>query len=215
MRPVARDDDFGDADFGVLVRGPWGRLELRHLVLIAHEGPDQSTPFVDLVGLVLDLLCHMAGRRLRDHLHHGAFHVHLPAVIKAAQSAFLVASVDQGYTAMRAVLIHHTHATLGVAKHYQILAQYARAHRVAVRLTDFFAQTHGDPVLSHHAAHGGIAFHAAKQVVFFKGQHRSSPRALVSAIGCGTAAINVRYLIIWFKKKASHVSVCQSAVIRA
>ncbi|MNN69230.1 hypothetical protein D3C76_1462800 [compost metagenome] len=76
---------------------------------------------------------------------------------------------------MRAILVHDTHATIGVAKHDQVLAEQTGPDRRAVGLADFFEQTHWRPVTAQHLAHRCVAFDAAEQQVLFWGQHVISP----------------------------------------
>ena len=84
--------DFHDRDLRVLGRRERRRLEFRHRLGRTHIGPDEAAPFARRIGLELHLLDEAAVRRLGRHLEHVAFHVHLPAVVEAAQPAFLVAA---------------------------------------------------------------------------------------------------------------------------
>jgi len=63
------------------------------------------------------LVCRQIG-----HIEAVAGDVVFPAVIDAAQTAFLVAAEEQRGTAMRAAMIEHTNLTRAVAKRDQPLA---------------------------------------------------------------------------------------------
>ncbi len=72
---------------------------------------------------------------------------------------------------MRAALVHHTDAPLGVAKDDQILAEHARLDRRAVGLDDFLGQANRCPMAAHQLAHRGIALDSTQQLVLLYGQH--------------------------------------------
>ena len=170
LRPVARDDDFGNRDLGVNSRCPGGRFKLGLRLGRPHVGPDKTAP---LFGWVRQVLGRSHARRcgLRHTFHHVAIHIHLPAVVQAAQAAVFIAAKHQRHAAMRAVLVHHADAAVRVAKHHQVFAKNLRFDGRAVRLAHLFHQTHGCPVAAHQLAHGRFAFYAAKQMVFFMRQH--------------------------------------------
>ena len=121
---------------------------------------------------MLDFFGHAAGGGLGDHFEYVALHVELPAVVQAAQAAVFVTAVDQRGAAVRAVLANHADAAFAVAEHDKVFAEDARLDRCAVRFADLFNQADRGPVLAHQLAHGGFAFYAAQQFVFFMSQHR-------------------------------------------
>jgi hypothetical protein len=73
-----------------------------------------------------------SGRQVR-HLQAVAGGVELPAVIDAAQPAFLVAAEEQRGAAMRAAVIENTDPPGTVAKSDQSLAEQHQTQRIAVR----------------------------------------------------------------------------------
>ena len=72
--------------------------------------------------------------RLVQHVDAVAVDVELPAVIDAAQPAFLVAPEEQRGAAMRAVFVDQTDAALAVAERHEVLAEQPDAHRRTIRL---------------------------------------------------------------------------------
>jgi hypothetical protein len=117
--------------------------------------------------------------RLRRHLEHRAVGIHLPAVIEAAQPAFLVPTVDQARLSVRAELADQADAALGVAVGDQLLAENAHPDRLALRLLDLLGQADGQPVGAHQPAHRGVARDAAEDLVLGLGEHRAGPPATV------------------------------------
>jgi len=113
------------------------------------------------ISLGLHLFGKAALRRLRRHLDDVAIHIHLPAVIEAAQAAFLVARVSERDAAMRAIFVEHAELAFAVTEDDQVFAQEPRAHRLAVRLRDFFREARGNPVATHELPHRRVAFDAA------------------------------------------------------
>ena len=108
---------------------------------------------------------------LRRHLDHVAFDVEFPAVIEAAQPAFLVAREQQRGAPVRAVFVEHAEAALAVAEHHEILAEQAHLDRRAVGLGHLLGQAGRDPVAAHDLAHRRVALDAAQQIVFLRGHH--------------------------------------------
>ena len=105
LHPVAVLPFLGD----VAVRGRhqrhFQRGQFGHLLGRAHIGPDHVAPFAHRIGLdadqVLGVEVGIGGR----HVDAAAVGVELPAVIDAADAAFLVAAEPEIGAAMRAVLI--------------------------------------------------------------------------------------------------------------
>jgi hypothetical protein len=150
------------------------RFEFRHGVRRAHIDPDKAARFAHRIGFVFDLFDKARARRLGRHFDDIAVHVHFPAVIEAAQTAFFIASVEERGAAMRAEFIHHADTALRIAEGNEIFAQNAHAHGIAIGFGHFFRETGGQPIAAHHLAHGRIALDTAEQVVFMVGQHGAS-----------------------------------------
>ena len=75
---------------------------------------------------------------LRYPLDDVAVYVHLPAVVQAAQAAVFIAAKHQRYAAVRAVLVHHANAAIGIPEHHQLFTKNLRLDGCAVRLADLF-----------------------------------------------------------------------------
>ena len=80
------------------------------------------------------MLLELVLRRLVELIDAVAFDVEFPAVIDAAQPAFLVAPEEQRDAAMRAEFVDQADAAVAVAERDEILAEQSDAHRRAVRL---------------------------------------------------------------------------------
>ena len=123
----------------------------RRLGARAHVDPHHAGALDRLVGPCLHLLLE-AGRRQARHVQAVAGNVELPAVIDAAQTAFLVAPQEQRRAAVRAAMVHHADPAFAVAKGDQLLAQQHQAHRRAVA-RQLRGHGRGDPVAAHQVAH--------------------------------------------------------------
>ncbi len=109
----------------------------RLLVLRAHIGPDDAAALDRRIGLDADVALHRARGRLARQIDAFAGGVEFPAVINAAQAAFLVAAEEQRRAAMRAVRIDQADGAVRIAKGDEVLAEEPYAHRRAVTLGDF------------------------------------------------------------------------------
>ena len=140
----------------------------------AHVDPDHAGALDRLVGLGMDLVLEVLLRRHARHVDALARRVELPAVIEAAQAAFLVAAEEQRGAAVRAAMVDHADPAGAVAEGDQLLAQQHEAHRRAVALElRGFERRH--PVQPHQLAHrragaGPGEFHA-----FRRGRHGAPP----------------------------------------
>ena len=81
--------------------------------------------------------------RLARQVDAVAVGVEFPAVIDAAQAAFLVAAEEQRRAAMRAIRVDQADTPLRVAEGDQVLAEQAHAHRRAVALRQLRGQRRG------------------------------------------------------------------------
>ena len=93
--PVTGDDDLGYADFSIGCGGPGWWDKLGYVFRVAKEDPNHACPFFDRQRAVFDLFSQWTFRRLGRHVYDIAVAVHLPAVIKTAQTAFFVATEYQ------------------------------------------------------------------------------------------------------------------------
>jgi hypothetical protein len=128
------------------------RRQRRRLGARPHIDPDESGALDRLVGPRLHLVLEVLMRRHARHVDAVARDVELPAVIDAADPAFLVASQEQRRAAVRAAVVHHADPACAVAKRDQLLAEQHQANRRAVG-REFRGQRRRNPVMPHQLAH--------------------------------------------------------------
>ena len=109
----------------------------------------------------MDLFLEVLVHRHVGHFHAVATHVELPAVVHAADAAFLVAPKEQRSTAVRAAVIEDAYAALAVTEGEQLLTEQHQPHRIAVGL-HFGGHRRGHPVLAHELAHHRARPHAGQ-----------------------------------------------------
>src|SRR6266576_6037979 len=172
LQPVAFLDDLADmAAFCRNLRpGKFGCG--RHLVGRAEIGPDEAAELDRRIGGDVDVLFELVLRRLVELVEAMAFDVELPAVIDAPETAFLVASEEQGHPAMRAEFVDQADPAITVAERDEILAEQFDADRRTVRLGDLRRQAGGDPIPPHRLSHRRPGADAGDQFVFLRWQHR-------------------------------------------
>lgn len=124
---------------------------------------------------MLDLLGKAALGRLGDHLQDVAVHVEFPAMIEAAQPAFLVAAEEQRGLAVRAELAEHADPPVRVAIGDQILAEKPDPDRRAITLDELLGEQGGRPVPPHQLPHRGIALDPREDLVLLLRQHDGLP----------------------------------------
>ena len=118
-------------------------------------------------------------RRFVHHVGAGAGDVELPAVIDAAQTAFLVAAEEQRRAAVRAEFVDQADAALGVTERDEVLAEQADADRRTVGFGDLARQGRGNPVAAEGVAHRRALADTGDEFVFLARQHvRPSVRCL-------------------------------------
>ena len=113
--------------------------------------------------------------RLVHHVDAGAFDVELPAVIDAAQPAFLVTAEIEAGEAVRTQLIQQADAALAVPEGHQILAQKADAGGRAIRAGDFAGEQRRHPIAPQRVAHRRAWSDPGDDFVFFFRQHGLAP----------------------------------------
>ena len=102
--------------------------------------------------------------------------VEFPAVIGAAQSAFLIASKPQRCAAVRAKFIDQAITPIAVAEGDQPLGQQFDPHRRGIVLRQFLRQQRRCPAAAEHLAHQGSRSGLGDEIVLVPSQHPSSPR---------------------------------------
>ena len=143
LQPVALLQALGDE---ALLRRDRGELPFRQrrLVLLGpHIGPQHAAALDQRIGRELDLPGEAAFLGLGGNLDALPGEIELPAVIGAAQAAFLVAPEPQRHAAMGAELVDQPIAPQAVAKRHQPLGQDLDAHRRAVVGGQLFGQRTG------------------------------------------------------------------------
>src|SRR5579871_4857461 len=104
-----------DADLRCRRGRPARRLERPHRLARPHIDPDEAAALGRRIGLVADLVAHpCAIVGLARHIDDPAFDVEFPAVIEAAQPAFLVAAESERGLAMGTMLAEDAKAPLAV-----------------------------------------------------------------------------------------------------
>ena len=129
------------------------RRQFGHCAGRAHIGPDHLAPFAHRIGLdadqVLGVEIGIGGR----HVDAAAVGVEFPAVIDAADAAFLVAAEPEIGAAVRAMLIDDADHAARVAEGQQLLAHDDDLLRRAVGFRQFLRQQHRQPEPAQQFAH--------------------------------------------------------------
>src|SRR5487761_2029198 len=115
---------------------------------------------------MLCLFWQRACLRLRRHVDDVAFAVEFPAVIKATQAAFFVASKRERRLAVRTRFTEKAELSVAVAERNELLAEELNPHRRAVGPGNLFRQKRGYPVPPHQVAHRSFTIDTAQQFVF-------------------------------------------------
>ena len=190
LHPVAVLPFLGD----VAVRGRHQRhLQIRqlgHRLGRAHIGPDHVAPFAHRIGLDPDqVFCIEIGIGGR-HVDASAVGVEFPAVIDAADAAFLVAAEPEIGAAVRTILIDDADHASGVAKGQQLLAHHHDLLRRAVGFGQFFGEQHRQPEAAQQFAHAGAGPAFGQEFVVLGAEHGVSSGfclLILTEIGAGGA----------------------------
>ena len=175
LQVVAFLDDLGDVTSRFRHLGPGELRQRRHFIRRPEISPDDAAELAGRIRGQPHLVLELEFLRLVQLIDAGTGHVELPAVIDAAQPAFLVAPEKERHAAMRAILLDEADAPLGVAEGDEFLAHQLYAHGRAVRFGDLVRQAGGDPIAPHRIAHRRAGADAGDQFVFFRWQHRRIP----------------------------------------
>ncbi len=141
----------------------------------AHVGPDHAVDVAAGIRAGAHLVLEGAFLRLVGHVDAAARDVPLPAVIRAAEPALLVAAEEERGAAVGAVGGQEPHPSLRVAEGHEVLAEQAHPFRRAVGHGQFRGGQAGHPVVAQQLAHGRAASDPAQQLVVFAREHRLSP----------------------------------------
>ena len=174
LHPVAVLPFLGD----VAVRGRHQRhlqrRQFRHLLGRAHIGPDHLAPFAHRIGLDADQVLGVEVGIRRRHVDAAAVGVEFPAVIDAADAAFLVAAEPEIGAAVRAILVDDPDHASGVAEGEQFLAHDDDLLRGAVGVGQFLRQQHRQPEPPQQFAHAGAGAALGQEFVVFCAEHEAS-----------------------------------------
>src|SRR5438552_11680840 len=148
-------------------------LEVRQRRLLrrrAHVGPDDAAQLHAGVRLELDAAAY-AFARLGGQIHALAVHVVLPAVVRAAQPALLVAAEPERNAAMRAEFVDDADAPFAVAERDQPLSEQLHANRRTVALRQFPVEQRRYPVTPEQLTHRRAGAGAGQEFIHLLGQH--------------------------------------------
>jgi hypothetical protein len=137
-----------------------------------HIGPQHAALLDEGVGFQLDAFGKAAFRRLRRHFDALPGDVELPAMIRAAQAAFLVASEPQRGAAMRAEFVDQAVTAFAVSKRNQPLGKHFHPHRRAVVLRQFLRQQNRGPIAAEHLPHRRRRPGLGDEIVLVFSEHR-------------------------------------------
>ena len=154
LQPVALLDVLGYVAVGVRHGGPLELRRRRRMLLRPHVSPDDAAQLHGGVGGGGHLGREVAVGGFVHHVGALAVDVEFPAVIHAAQAAFLVASQPQRRQPVGTQFFQQADASVGVAESDQLLAQELDADRLAVGLGQLPREQGGHPVAAHQLAHG-------------------------------------------------------------
>ncbi len=147
------------------------RGQFGHLLDRSHIGPDHVAPFAHRIGLdadqVLGVEVGIGGR----HVDASAVGIELPAVIDAADAAFLVATEPEVGAAVRAVLIDDADDAAAIAEGQQFLAHDDNLLRRPIGLRQFRRQQHRHPEPSQQLAHPRSRTTLGEEFVVFCAEH--------------------------------------------
>ena len=145
----------------------------RDALLRAQVGPDDASGFVDRVclGANVRIAPHRAAGRFTRHVQQLAGDAELPAVVHAAQPAFLVAPEEQLGQAVRAMRVQQADLPAGVPEGDEVLAHQPNPHRRAIRRRQLLAQKRGLPELPEQATHGSAGADAGEDLIVCRIQH--------------------------------------------
>jgi hypothetical protein len=174
LQPVALLDDLGHVPMRLGRLGPGKFGGRRHALGRPQIGPYDPAQLDRRIGGDVDFVEEMVLGRLVHLVDAGAGDVKLPAVIDAAQPAFLVAAEKERGAAMRAIFVEEPDPPLAVAKGDEVLAQEPHPHRRSIGLGDLAREECRDPVAPHRVAHRAALPHPGDQLVFLARQHHQS-----------------------------------------
>ncbi len=145
----------------------------RLFVGIAHVSPEDPALFLERVGLELDVLAKVGF--FGGHVDALAGDVEFPAMIRTAQTAFLVAPEPQRRTPVGAQFIHQPESSFGVAKGDEFFRQQLHAHRRTVGFWQFVCKQCRDPVTAENCPHRRAGPGLGDQIISFFSQHQHYP----------------------------------------
>ena len=173
LQPIAFLDDLGDVAMGLGHLRPGEFRRRRHALGRPEIGPHDAAQLDRRIGGDVDLVLELLLRGLVQLIDAAAVDVELPAVIDAAQPAFLVAAEKQRGAPVRTILVQEPDLALGVAERDEVLAQQPDPHRRASGSAISRAAARESNMASW-SGHRSIPFHPGDELVFLARQHHRS-----------------------------------------
>ncbi len=119
------------------------------------------------IGFQLDAAAHAGLFGLGRQIDALTGDVVFPAVIGAAQPAFLVAAEPQRDAAMGAEFVDEADAVFGIAEGDELLAQQLHPHRRTIRRRQLVGAQRRKPVAPHEIAHRRARAHFGQNLIVF------------------------------------------------
>ena len=172
LQPIAFLETLRDEALLARHRAEFEFRQIGLAVFRPHIGPQDAAALDERIGGELDLLGVAALHRLRRHHEALAVHVEFPAVIGAAQPAFLVAPEPQRGAAMGAEFVDEPELAVAVAEGDQPLGEDLHPDRRTIVLGQFFAEQGRQPVAAEKITHRRAGAGLGHEIVLFLLQHR-------------------------------------------
>ena len=175
LRPVALLQFFRHEAVRLGHQAHFERRQCRQRVGRPHVGPYHLREFTRRIGRDACLgarfaVVRGAGRHVR-HLDAIAFQIVFPAVVHAADGAFLVAPKEEVGAAMRALRRHQADAAVADAQGDQVFTHHLDADRRAVRFRQLARERHRQPEAAQETSHWRIRTGAREQFIVGCAEH--------------------------------------------
>src|SRR5581483_1735386 len=178
LKVTARVVDLPDHERAIVEAHPPVVWERRLSVWRAHVGPNHLGALVGGIRVRAHVELDHALDRFARGVEDLPVRRDLPPMVEAADAPLLVPTKKEGGAPVRAPLLHHAHAPIGIAERDEVLAEEAKANGVTVGLRKFLGEAGGDPVTPHQLAHRRTTTDAAKDFVLLRGKrHMVTPES--------------------------------------
>jgi hypothetical protein len=167
--------------------------ERRRLCASAHIGPDDSVTLDCLVGRGFDSRFELLMRQQIRLINAISSNIKLPAMIRAANAAALVAAEKQRRAPVRTTVVHDSHTPLAVAKSNELLAKQHQSDRGSIS-SKLRRLRRGNPIFPHQVAHRGSRPDARQQLAFVCSAHRQVIVSSATLVQLRATLINARVI---------------------